>query len=683
MPHDHPPEDENKPCTGQTACSSGCGDSGCSTEKAEPVDEPEQETSCSTCGGSHGNDGETESPNGQGGDAEHVHEDTKHTHSGCGHNHAPGETCSGNHGDDVDPGEFNNGWLNRIFSDPKSEGTALNNARASIALLGAVGLSQLNLSDTGSIAAMTAASAGALVIANEATQELMESVQRSKAKLGLSGGAIGTLLAGAHIATESIIAVKAQLSQAFTQSASAIGTQLSETFNQTTDFALQLSYANNLLHANFMPAIIAGAAGTLLIAAPHIRKMNLAAMSVGTGALAAHVAIGEAGYPYGSGYILGGIGAATAIGYGIWRFRAGIGCADHGDLCGHARKGPVDETDYIGELVKVVKSPGEPARKLVNKMASVTPSGALESLNQRTEKIGNAITNFKMPTREQIKTTMTGMVGPSIAFTGVSVAAHTLTDNAVSIAEINAAPAAAVGFIAGVGLVSGELFAGALSAAKAKAIELKAKAEGIKLRDLTESDNYRQLADAMIVGCTIMGTAAATGIHAGLGNALGNAIPDSFKLDVASYGWNGVVQMGMLTAPIPIYWAATRKKWVKPLAHFENRMADKIETKAEKLAPQLKWMISEEKFMNGIARFSNSLRDGIEQRKLSKLAMPKTVAAGMLATSLAALTINTLPVCHRHGEFQHCFDPNAQIEIDPSLPSLESLAREPSPAPAP
>lgn len=70
-------------------------------------------------------------------------------------------------------------------------------------------------------------------------------------------------------------------------------------------------------------------------------------------------------------------------------------------------------------------------------------------------------------------------------------------------------------------------------------------------------------------------------------------------------------------------------------------------------------------FVAGLAekRFegvSNWLRN--DGTKLSKVA-----AAPLLAGALTYYAANTLPVCHAHDEFMHCFDRNVEIQIDPSF----------------
>lgn len=98
----------------------------------------------------------------------------------CGHDHSDGSNCNGHHDhdhhhDDKKPSDYNNGFLSRIYKGPANAEEILNNARSTILLTGAAGLTQIDTS--GSLAAMAGMMGFSFILANEASEELMESVQ--------------------------------------------------------------------------------------------------------------------------------------------------------------------------------------------------------------------------------------------------------------------------------------------------------------------------------------------------------------------------------------------------------------------------------------------------------------------------------------------------------------------------
>ena len=220
------------------------------------------------------------------------------------------------HEDDFDPKDHNNGLLNRVLPEsitvklPNTlikrlpEASALrrladinlnnNFTRSSVLATIAIGLNQIN---PGSIEAVTATGIGALIIANDATEELMHGVHNTKAKLGIKAGALTLALSAAHITTEGGIAVMAHFQEAAARSAELVanaGVQVADRLNEYTGYAMTMTDINVLLHGPLLGGAI-GMAGSLAISKPHIRKVTFAAMSATTALYGAHLAIGDTG----------------------------------------------------------------------------------------------------------------------------------------------------------------------------------------------------------------------------------------------------------------------------------------------------------------------------------------------------------------------------------------------------
>lgn len=519
----------------------------------------------------------------------------------CGHDHSDGSTCGGHHNHDHDhdhhqhhdhhhgeekpPSEYNNSLLARAFKGPPEVGEVLNNARSTMCLLGAGSLAAINTSSTEGMAGVAIAS---LIVANWSVDELSEAVQYVRDKLHVGGAAVGIVLSGVHVASEGAMAVMARVS---------------EDFVRASDYVVQVTMSNNLMHATAMTSVV-GLAGALSLDDPKHRKMNIAAMTISSAALGLQYVTDT------NSLILSAIGAGTAVGYGAWRLRAGLGCTKHGDLCGHSHSGPKDETDYISF---------EYAEKLGNKIKSMKVGETLNTLGDSARIAKDKLVNFTPPAPQQIYTTMQTAAPTVISFGAIVVAAHAMTDNAVSIGEAGGLSPAVLGTITAGGLVLPELL-----------VAMKNK----------------DMAAAMVMGCTVFGTGFIGGVHGALGNISGNTLTD---------GWNGAVQMSGLLAPIGIYAAATKESWAKELAHMENKAADWIDRQnlPEKVRGVSKWLRqSEDAIQHGKIRFS------------------KTASALMAASVLAfsAMIANLDDEQDAQPSHQH---PTAAIEQDNEIPVID------------
>lgn len=502
--------------------------------------------------------------------------------SSCGHDHSDGSSCSGHHHDhdhhhdDKRPSEYNNSLLGRVFKGPADADEALNSARSAILLTAAAGLTQI---DTyGSMPAMAGVMGVAFVVANEASEELTESIQYVKDKLNITGSSIGMILSGAHVATEGLMAVTANFS---------------DTFQHASDYVVQVTMSNNLMHATAMTGV-AGLAGALYLDKPEHRKMNIAAMLVSSGALGLQYMAND------NSLLLSGVGVGTALGYAAWRIRAGIGCAQHGDLCSHVSNLPKDDTDYISI---------DYIRDKASQIKNITPTKALEKLGESVRGVKDKITEAKLPSREDMRNTMTAVAPTAVSFGAIVVAAHAMTDNAVSIAASS-------------GLGTGEL--------------ALITAGGLVLPELLASMKNKDLAASMILGCTVLGTGFVGGVHGALGNMSGNTLTD---------GWNGAVQMSGLLAPIGIYAAATRENCAKGLANFENKAADWIDR--QNLPERVKGV-------------SNWLRQSVDDINNGRIRFSRTATAAMLASVVAysAAVVNfsedvPIDLHHHHHNHEH------------------------------
>lgn len=243
------------------------------------------------------------------------HDGHHHDHGGCGHDHHGSGSHAHHEGDGEHghhhnhnhnhnqkrPSEYNNGLLKRIFKGPAGAEDVSNNVRSTILFATAAGLTQIDTS--GSIPAMAGVMGAAFVLANEASEELMESIQYVRDKLHIAGGAVGMVLSGAHVSTEALMAVMAKFS---------------DKFNHASEYVVQVTMTNNLMHATAMTGI-AGLAGALYLDKPQHRKMNIAAMTVTSSALGLQYVTNDYYWP------LDAVGMGTAVGYALWRLRAGLG----------------------------------------------------------------------------------------------------------------------------------------------------------------------------------------------------------------------------------------------------------------------------------------------------------------------------------------------------------------------
>jgi Ca2+/Na+ antiporter len=521
----------------------------------------------------HGNDTHDHNDHGCG----HAHHDDEpHAHDEeCGHDHDHSACGHSNDGeeDEKSPADYNTGLLKRALGGTGASDTAdqaLNNTR-SLALL--AGASALALWDTSnSVAAMSVVGGASLLIANEAANELMESVQYVKKKLALGGATIGMVLSAAHVGAEGVIGIYGQIN---------------DKFNQAADYAMQLTMANNYTHAALMMSTVA-LAGALKLDKPEHRKMNLAAMIVTSSALAVTQVAGE----YSAA--AGAVGITTGLGYAWWRIRAGIGCTEHGDLCGHTHEGPKDETDYIswnylGGLAKRVKA--------------IEPEKAFQNLTQSVRNIGNKLTNYTPPTPRQVWDTTLKLAPLGLSFGALEIAAHGMADNAVLIAEQSGVNTATLSMISAIGNVAPELIAGLIA---------------VRMRE-------NALAAAMIVGCTVLGTGVVGGAQNILGWGMENDLPSS--LDLATF--NGKAVLTGLFAPIAAYAAMTSEPASKFMGKIENKVAERFFGRSAERAAE------------------------VSAREPS---VSKTTAAFILSASLGYAALSTLPICHSHGQAVHCFD---------------------------
>ena len=433
----------------------------------------------------------------------------------------------------------------------------------------------------------------------------------------------------AHDASEDLMEAAGQLNESHNISTGVVGMSVgaahtaSEGLLSVTsqmsgneNIAIATTMGSNVSHIPLM-AGMAGVIGALSIDKSYAWKMNAAFMGGVTGAFGYQIATGDF-----NPWMSAGTAAAGAT-YLLWRVRAGQTCAVHGDGCGHVHHGQKDETDYISVSY---------ARDIAHKIKNIEPDKTFSNLARRVKSTKQKISNVSIPTLEQATTKLKN-IGQAIShenvvklgtsLTALGLSAHVLGDNVIRLAEHGGMSTTAVGAtVAALAFALPELILTGKAAAKKDG----------------------EMAWGAVTGCTV----ATVGIVGGYQGLSGFDVPASLSLATTE----GKVQMAAFAGSAGAIIAAVHPWSAKQLARADNAIATLFENRMQSVANWLR-------------------NDGT---KLSKV-----VAAPMVGLALTYYAASTLPVCHSHGEFMHCFDKNATTDSEGEslmkLPGLEGATQ--------
>lgn len=441
-----------------------------------------------------------------------------HAHCTQGHDHSDGSSCDGHHHDhDHDHSHSNS--LIRGGLEP-------HRGKVIIGLTGLVALGDYLAKQGVDIQPEFVVIGGATYVAFEASEHIMEAVE----KLKIPGILVGTTLGAVHTLAEVFLA-------------------MSSAQDGHAGLGMASTMMSNEMHILFMAG---GAAliGGISAAKQASWKMNSAAILSQTLAFAYQV---ETGFnPY-----LSSAQGLSALGFLGWRYFAKEACAAHGGNCGHVHKGVAFE----GDLLNV-----DFWREQAEKVKFLPREEAIKQLNKSIHGLKEKLNNLSLPDREKIQTTLTNenLWGLGIAGGALWYCADKLGESVINVSRHFEISDTSAGLITGAANAAPEMIF--VLAAAYKAASLKMDHSHSALHAAQEA---KDTAWGAVTSCTVT-TLGLASVYYGFNNV---DVPETLRW-VTTEGQAHLTTFVLSAGAIAAF---THEKAIEQLAIIDNKAADWLE----------------------------------------------------------------------------------------------------------